>query len=66
MINRIPNPSTALHQVEERASQIATSAMQSWKPAIKRVEDVMVERPKTCLFAALAAGAVLGWMLKRR
>jgi hypothetical protein len=46
----------------ERFGQIVARAASAWR----RVEKVIVEHPKQSLIAALAAGAVLGWITKRR
>ena len=65
MINRIPKASAAVHEAERQMGK-AVAAARQWRPNLQRVEATIVDHPKTCLLAALAAGALVGWMIKRR
>lgn len=65
MINRIPKANDALHEAERQVAG-AVAAARQWRPNLRRVEDTIVDHPKTCLLAALAAGALVGWIIKRR
>ena len=63
-INRL-GPTPGLLDVGSGATEAAPSA--GWVVALRAVvETAVVERPKTILLTALAAGALLGWIVKRR
>ena len=65
MINRIPKAKTSLHEAERQVGEVVAAA-RKWRPDLRRVEATIADHPKSCLFAALAAGAIVGWIIKRR
>ncbi len=65
MINRISRARTTLLEAERQVSH-AVDVARRWRPGLHRFEEAIVDHPKTSLVAALAAGVVLGWIIKRR
>lgn len=67
MINRMLNTPAAQHVPGEvDAGHRSVSAIGRSNPILRRTEAAIAEHPKTSLFAALAAGVMLGWIVKRR
>jgi hypothetical protein len=66
MINRFDDREAIERVVAAEGSltspQMAARATALWR----RVEKAVAEHPKQSLIAALAAGAVIGWITKRR
>lgn len=56
------SPQTATESAGEEAVAVQGHLTQAWRTAA----NLMAERPKTSLIAALAAGVVVGWIIKRR
>ncbi len=65
MINRVINDSRMARAATDLRGR-AASAMDRFGPLRHRALEAVVEHPKISLFAALAAGALLGWIVKRR
>jgi hypothetical protein len=66
MITIARNPSSSPSSDQGGAGEVLAQAQEYLARAGEIVKDVINNRPALALGAALAAGVVLGWLIKRR
>jgi ElaB/YqjD/DUF883 family membrane-anchored ribosome-binding protein len=66
MINRLRNGAVKSRSAESADARTPSASDATSAGLWSRVHDVVKDNPKTSLAAALAAGVLLGWIMKRR
>jgi hypothetical protein len=66
MINRMQGGATLRHPEAAEARPRAATTVHGLGTVFRRAEAAIVDHPRASLCAALAAGALLGWFIKRR
>jgi ElaB/YqjD/DUF883 family membrane-anchored ribosome-binding protein len=66
MINRFDDRPSIERLLVAPAESVKSAVMHSGKAIVDRMERLITSHPKESLVIAVAAGAVLGWISKRR